>query len=157
MRPATGLGLCMTVWFLAAPTLALTAQPDPTAPIVVEELWARRSPMMPRHGHHGRPTGNGAAYASLRNSGSEEDALIGAETDAAEMVELHETIVESGVMRMRPVTRLSVPPGGSLELRPGGLHLMLINLRRDLRPGDRFTLSLTFERAGRLVVDVPVR
>jgi len=55
------------------------------------------------------------------------------------------------------VTRLSIPPGGSLELRPGGLHLMLINLRRDLRPGDRFTLSLTFERAGRLAMDVPVR
>lgn len=76
---------------------------------------------------------------------------------AAEHVELHETLREGDVMRMRPVAKLEVPAGGILEMKPGGIHIMLINLKRALRPGDRVPVTLTFAHAAPLSLDVAVR
>ncbi len=72
-------------------------------------------------------------------------------------MELHETIRQGDVMRMRPVPKLEVPSGGVLEMKPGGLHLMLINLKRDLHPGDRVHVTLTFERGAPVSLEVPLR
>jgi len=106
-------------------------------------------------GHHGAG-GNSAVYLVIRNRGREDDRLVGARTDVARAVELHLSVVEDGVMRMRQVDAVSVPPRGELRLQPGGYHLMLIDLARELKEGDRFDLTLDFEKSGVRVVEVVV-
>jgi|WetSurMetagenome_2_1015567.scaffolds.fasta_scaffold94759_1 copper(I)-binding protein len=125
--------------------------------IQVADAWARQAPMMPSTGHMHGDTGTGAVYVTLRNTGSAPDALVAASSAAAEIVELHETIRDGEVMRMRPVAKLAFPAGATLEMKPGGLHLMLIRLKRALRPGDQVPLTLTFEHGATLTLDVPVR
>jgi copper(I)-binding protein len=120
--------------------------------IELENAWARRAPAM-AHGH----AGNGAVYVTIVNHGGSADALVGATTNAAKVVELHETVQEGGVMKMRPVPRFEVPGGGRLEMKPGGPHLMLLGLTRDLEPGDTVSVTLTFDKAGRMSVEAPVR
>jgi copper(I)-binding protein len=137
------------------------AQPAPSAKarIELENAWARRAPAMATG--HGAPAhgggGNGAVYVTIVNRGGSPDALVGATTDAAATVELHETVQESGVMKMRPLPRFEVPGDGRLEMKPGGHHIMLLGLTRDLKPGDTVSVTLTFEKAGRMSVGAPVR
>jgi periplasmic copper chaperone A len=125
--------------------------------IQVVDAWARQAPMMPPMGSMSGGTGNAALYVTLRNVAADPDPLLGASSAAAGHVELHETIRDGEVMRMRPVTQLVVPAGGVLEMKPGGLHIMLINLKRALRPGDRVPVTLTFGHAAPLSLDVQVR
>jgi copper(I)-binding protein len=106
-------------------------------------------------GHGG--SGNGAVYVTVTNRGGSPDALVGAATEAATSVELHETVHEGGVMKMRPRPRFEVPAGSRLEMKPGGHHIMLLGLKRDLKPGDTVTVTVTFEKAGRMTVEAPVR
>lgn len=104
---------------------------------------------------HGGSTS--AAYMTLVNGSATADALVRAATDAAEVVELHTVIMEENVMRMRPVEQIEVPANGETELRPGGFHVMLIGLQRDLNAGDTVDLTLTFENAGEITVSAPVQ
>jgi copper(I)-binding protein len=146
------------------------------SPIHLSQAWARRAPMMGEagaaqpatgsgHGHaasgrthgHAGAAGNGAVYVLIENRGTEPDALLEATSDAAATVEFHETRQEGGVMRMRPVPRMDVPPGGRIEMKPGGYHIMLLGLTRDLHPGDTVTVRLRFEKAGEQSVEAPVR
>ena len=101
---------------------------------------------------------NSAAYMVIRNTGSEADKLIAASTDAAKTVELHTVIEEGGMMRMRQVEGgIDIPANGQVELKPGGFHVMLIGLTRDLNAGDKVELTLTFEKAGEIPVTAEVR
>lgn len=101
---------------------------------------------------------NGAAFGMLVNLGGEEDTLVSASTDAAEVVELHEMAMGDGdVMQMRPVEGgFVIPAGGYLELKPGGLHIMLINLKQPLEAGKMLDLTLNFEHAGEVHLSVPI-
>lgn len=120
------------------------------AQIEIEGAWSRPSPKM---------AGAGAAYMTLKNSGSEADKLLSAESPAAEFVELHESFMdENQVMRMRPVEGgyIEVPAGGEAELKAGGLHIMLINLVEPLEDGATIQLTLNFEKAGEIEIEVPV-
>ncbi len=102
----------------------------------------------------------GAAYLrTLRNTGDQPDRLIGASAPAAASVEIHRSIVDaSQVMRMRAVDGIDLPPRSELQLRHGGeYHLMLIDLKSPLRNGDRFPLTLRFEKAGEREVMVWVQ
>lgn len=117
------------------------------AALEVKEPWARPAPR----------GGNSAVYMEIHNAQSQADRLVGAGTDVAETVELHESRMEGGMHRMQKVDFIEVPAQGKVDLRPGGLHVMLIRLNTPLRVGDRFPLLLRFERAGRLTVDVVVR
>ncbi len=101
--------------------------------------------------------GRSAAYMTLVNTGNAADRLIRATTDAAATVELHTVIMENEVAQMRPVEAIEVPANGRTELKPGGYHVMLLDLTRDLQVGDTVRLTLTFERAGDIQVDAPVR
>lgn len=101
--------------------------------------------------------GTSAAYMTLVNTGSTPDALISAATDAAETVELHLSSMDNGVMTMRPVENIEVPANGEVELKPGGLHVMLIGLKQNLEAGDMVTLTLTLENAGEVEIEAPVR
>jgi hypothetical protein len=98
-----------------------------------------------------------AAYMTLVNGSDTADALVSAATDAAEVVELHTVIMEENVMRMRPVEQIDVPANGETELRPGGFHIMLIGLQRDLNEGDTVNLTLTFANAGDVTLSAPVQ
>jgi copper(I)-binding protein len=132
-----------------------TALAQSAGSIRVEDAWARQAPAMHGRGHG--PAGNGAVYVTIRNGGGQPDALVAAASDAAATVELHETVRDGGVMRMRPLEKVTVPAGGAVEMKPGGHHIMLLGLRRDLRSGDTVTVTLTFEKAGTVSVQAPVR
>lgn len=97
-----------------------------------------------------------AAYAKVMNMGSEDDRLISASSPVAGRVELHTHIMENGIAKMRPVETIEVPAGGSAELKPGGDHIMLFDLAEPLKKGDKFPLTLTFEKAGDVEVTVNV-
>jgi copper(I)-binding protein len=102
--------------------------------------------------------GPSAAYMTIENRGSHAIRLSAAATDAAGTVEIHETQMDGGVMRMRPLADgLEVPAGESVVLEPGGYHIMLQNLPRDLLPGEAIALTLVFESGAELVIGAPVR
>jgi periplasmic copper chaperone A len=121
----------------------------------IEGAWARRAPMMKGDSMAG--SGNGAVYLTIVNSGKVSDDVIAASSDAAATVELHESYEESGMMMMRPVTKLGVPAGGKLEMKPGGSHIMLINLKRELKAGQVINLTLVLEKAGRVPVKANIK
>jgi hypothetical protein len=145
---------------LAAPA-GLASATDQT--IHVEDAWARRAGSGHQAGHGATPghapaaAANGAVYMKISNRGTAADALVSATTEAAEAVELHETVHDAGVMRMRPRARLEIPAGTTLELRPGGYHIMLLGLRHDLHPGGTLPVTLGFERAGSVTIEATVR
>jgi copper(I)-binding protein len=109
--------------------------------LVVENAWARES-----------VTPTGAAYLTVRNHGAADDRLIGIATDVADRAELHGSVMQDGVMRMRPVEAIEVPAHGEAALAPGGLHIMLIGLKAPLEQGGSFALTLSFENAGEVEV-----
>ncbi len=100
---------------------------------------------------------NSAAYLKLKNRGNETDRLLRVESDVAKAIELHESVMENDIMSMRPVNFIEIPAGGEVELKPGGLHIMLIGLNRTLEPGAKVLLTLVFEKAGSLSVEAEVR
>lgn len=99
---------------------------------------------------------SGAAYLKIRNAGAT-DKLVAASAPVADVVELHTHVMDGNTMRMRKVDAIDVTGGSTTELKPGGLHVMLIGLKAPLKAGERFPLTLRFERAGELKVEVPVR
>jgi periplasmic copper chaperone A len=101
---------------------------------------------------------NSAVYFIIENSGDQADSLLSAEANVSQLVELHQSMMDSsGMMSMHEQERVDVPAKDLIAFQPGGLHVMLVNLYEDLRPGDRFNLTLNFQNAGRVPVDVEVR
>jgi periplasmic copper chaperone A len=115
--------------------------------IMVEQAWARASA--------GAAT-TGAAYVTLMG-GTQPDRLTGVSTDAAKTAEVHESFTDNGVMKMRPVAGLPIPAGKTVSLTPGGYHVMLFDLKKPLVAGERFPLTLQFEHAAPITVNVEVR
>jgi copper(I)-binding protein len=91
----------------------------------------------------------GTVYMSLTNQGAVADRLLSVTTDAAEMAEIHESVVKDGMATMPAVAALEIPAGGTVELKPGGFHIMLMGLKAPLKKGDMIMLELTFEHAGK--------
>lgn len=100
---------------------------------------------------------NSAAFMSLSNVGSKPHALVAAQSPVAETLELHTHLVEGGMMKMRRVDRIDIPAGGSVALDPGGNHLMLIGLKRFLKPDQDIELILRYEDQSTQKLQVPVR
>ena len=98
----------------------------------------------------------GAAYVTVMNKGSLPDRLIAVEGEVANRVELHTHMMEDGIMKMRPVKAIEVAPGEPAVLKPGGLHIMLLGLKAPLVKGQSFPLTLVFEKAGRVEIEVPI-
>lgn len=116
--------------------------------IEVEEAWARP----------GSADRMSAAYFILTNFDEEPDTLLSVETDAAELVEIHESyITEEGLTGMRDVSQVLVPSQSSVPFREGGLHVMLIMLSQTLEEGDSIDMTLNFARTGSQTITVPVR
>ena len=100
---------------------------------------------------------NSAVFMTLMNHGKTEHAIVGASGEVAASVELHTHIDDAGVMRMRPIDKIVVPAGGHTQLKPGGLHVMLIGLTRTLEEGGMVHLTLEFEDGSSKVVMAPVK
>ncbi len=100
---------------------------------------------------------NTAAFMRIVNRGVAARALVGAKSDAAEVVELHTHTMEGGMMKMRRTEGIDVPGDGVVNLEPGGSHVMLIGLKRDLTPGDTVDLSLTLDDGTVIEVGALVR
>jgi periplasmic copper chaperone A len=117
-------------------------------PVQVRDVWARP----------GNAGGTTAVYMTIQNPDSEVEELLNASTDAAEFVELHMSVMQHGdVMTMEEQESIEIPGRSTVELAPGGLHVMLINLLVELQPGDTITLGLYFLRAGEMELTVEVR
>ncbi|MCC7352197.1 MAG: copper chaperone PCu(A)C [Anaerolineae bacterium] len=153
---------------LLASIVVLSACSNANAPAIqVTEAWAR-APGSAQAGEpaatptaesmaHGMARPTGAAYMRIRNTTSAPDQLLLAQSDVAQSTEIHTVEVKNGVMAMRPVDRIEIPAKGEVVLKPGGFHVMLIGLTKDLKPGDRFSLTLHFEKTGNIEIQVEVR
>lgn len=117
--------------------------------LMVEAPWARATSQGSRVG---------GAFLTVRNTGELGDRLVAAESEVADRVQLHMTRMEDGVMQMRQVEGgIDVPAGGVTELKPGSFHVMLMGLKAPLQEGASFPVTLTFERAGSVTIEVPIR
>lgn len=116
------------------------------AQVSVEQPWTRVTPPGAKVG---------AGFMQLRNAGAA-DRVVGASTPVAGRVEMHVTLREGEVMKMREVKSFEVPAGGSFELKPGGAHLMLLDLKRALNKGEKVPLTLKLEKGGELKFDLTV-
>ena len=117
-------------------------------PLTIEAPWARASAGAAKAG---------AAYLRIVNAGARDDRLVGVSAPVAAHAELHTHTMADGVMRMRKIDGVPVPGKRSVELKPGGRHVMLMGLVGPLKQGSTFPLTLVFERAGTITVPVPVR
>lgn len=132
---------------VSVPMLACSRQFTAGA-ITVVEPWSRATP---------GGAAVGAAYMVIKNNGGTAIKLVGGATSAADRVEVHTMTMEGDVMRMRPVVDgLEIPAGGAIELKPGANHLMLIGLKKKLTEGESIPLTLTFEPAASVDVEVMV-
>lgn len=114
--------------------------------ITIVDPWARATAGLAR---------NGGAFMTIKSGGGE-DELLKIETEAAKRAELHTHKHENGVMKMRKVDGIKVPAGGMVQMRPGGLHVMLMKLSQPLKTGERFPMTLHFAKAGKVTVQVDV-
>jgi copper(I)-binding protein len=96
------------------------------------------------------------AFMSIENQGKEADRLISASSPIAGLVEIHEMAMDGGLMKMRAVKGIDLKPGATVELRPGGYHVMLEDLKQPLKQGEQVPVLLTFEKAGRVEIKVKV-
>ena len=116
--------------------------------ITIEHAWSPSTP--------GAAT-VAAAYMVLRNKGSESERLLAASADIAKRVELHESKKENNVMTMQKQDSIEIPAGGEVVFQPGGLHVMFMGLINPLEIDQQYPLTLTFEKAGTVTIDVTVR
>lgn len=116
--------------------------------VVVLEPWVREAPP------GARVLG---AYMTLQNPGERADRLLEVKSASADSVEIHRMVIKNGMMEMEAIPFLTVPAQGEVKLRPGGTHLMIYGMKRELKEGDRLSLELTFEQAGTRTIDFPVR
>ena len=119
-----------------------------SAKVVVKDPWLQESPP-------GQTIT--AAYMRLENHGSSEAVLVSASTSVARVVEIHKVVVEDGLMKMRKLDQLVIPANASLELKPGGFHLMVIGVNKDLKEGDEAKLVLKFADNTEKTIVVPVK
>jgi copper(I)-binding protein len=98
-----------------------------------------------------------AGYVTSRNLSESPDRLVSVESPVAARVQTHVTVKDGEVFRMREVKGYDVPANGSFELKPGGAHLMLIDVRRPLKEGEKVPLTLRFQRAGEVKTELQVR
>lgn len=135
--------------FISA-VLALTAQAWAQVQVTVEEAWVR-----------GTVAQQKATGAFMRLTPSADARLVAVESPVAGVVEIHEMAMENNVMRMRAVAGLDLPAGRAVELKPGGFHVMLMDLKQPVKAGDTVALTLVFEDANKRrhtqTIEAPVK
>lgn len=138
----------LTLGFLAISAPAL-AQDYQHGSLTISHPWSRPTPP-------GTPVGVG--YMAINNQGQEPVTLVAGQTPVAARVSIHETTMQDGLMKMRPLKDgLTVPAGETITLKPHSYHLMLEQLEQPLKEGDEVPLSLTFEGMDPIAVKLRVR
>ena len=144
----------LTVEFITAIALTLAA-------IIASAAGARASDVMVINAFaraSATPAARaGAAYVTVVNHGDTPDRLIAIVTPAASMAEVHGTVMNGNVIKMETLDAVNVPAQASVEMKPGGLHVMLMGLKKPLVEGGAIDMTLTFEKAGSITIKVPVR
>jgi copper(I)-binding protein len=131
---------------IAAPA---RAQEVKAGDLVITQAWSRATPK-------GAKIGSG--YLTIENKGSAPDRLVGISADIAGKVEVHEMAMNNGVMTMRPLDKgLTIDPGKTVKLAPGGYHLMMFDLKSPLKQGDKVPVTLEFEKAGKVQLSLDVQ
>jgi copper(I)-binding protein len=139
------LVLAAALALIAAPGVAETYK---VGSIQIEQPWARATP---------KGATIGAGYMKITNTGSGPDRLIGGSVSFAGRFELHSMTMEQGVMKMREVKDgLEIKPGETIELKPGGYHVMFVDLKQPLKQGEDVSVTLKFAKAGTVEVKYPV-
>jgi copper(I)-binding protein len=110
--------------------------------------WARATP----------PTApTGGAFLTITNTGTTADRLVSVRSPAADAVQVHEMKMEGNVMRMREISGgLEIPPGATVTLAPGGLHIMMMGLKAPFKQGEKVPVTLVFEKAGSIEIALAV-
>jgi copper(I)-binding protein len=117
--------------------------------LAIHHPWTRATPA-------GAKVAGG--YLVIDNEGSEPDRLLGGASEAGTAVEVHEMSEADGIMRMRRLADgVVIPAGGTVELKPGGLHLMITGLKRQLTEGEMVKVTLSFENAGKIDLELEVQ
>ena len=117
--------------------------------LVISQAWSRATP-------NGAKIG--AGYLTIENKGTTADRLIGVSGVISDKIEVHEMSMNNGVMKMRPVEGgLAIDPGKTVKLAPSGYHLMIMDLKRPLKQGDKVPVTLEFEKAGKVAVTLDVQ
>lgn len=104
-------------------------------------------------GNTGQTTGG---FMTIKNTGAATDRLLSASCGAAMMTQVHETVMDGDVMKMREVESIEIPAGGMAELKHGGYHIMLMDLKQDVKAGETTVCTLKFEGAGEVTVELKV-
>ncbi len=144
-RGLTGALLLLSL----AITAGAQAEEVKAGDLVISHGWARATP-------GGAKVAGG--YLTIENKGANADKLIGGSTDAAAKFEVHEMSMNNGVMRMHPVEGgLTIPPGKTVTLAPGGYHVMMMDLKHPLKQGDKVPVTLQFEKAGKASLSLDVQ
>lgn len=118
------------------------------SPLSVEDLYIRATPPNSK---------NSAAFMVIKNTDKKEIKLLSAGSEIADRVELHQHVMEDGLMKMRQVKEIMIPGGGSVALQPGGYHVMFLNLKQPLEEGQSISLSLSFDNGQQLSLEAPVK
>jgi hypothetical protein len=127
---------------------SLRAEEVKAGDLVITQAWSRATP-------GGAKVGGG--YLTITNRGSAPDRLIGGAADVSAKVQVHEMAMNDGVMTMRPLDQgLVIEPGKTVKLAPGGIHLMLLDLKAPLKQGEKLPVTLEFEKAGKVSVMLDV-
>ncbi len=133
---------------LAVSASPVLAEPIHVGKLMIDGAWTRATPP-------NAPVAGG--FMVISNMGDEVDKLVGGDAGFAGRVEVHEMKMDNDVMRMREVEGgLEIPPGGSVELKPGGYHIMFMALKEQLKEGETRAVTLTFEKAGEVELQLPV-
>jgi hypothetical protein len=140
------LGMVLLVCLAAAPARADDVK---AGDLVITQAWSRATPGGAKMG---------AGYLTIENKGSTVDKLVSVSGEAAGKIEVHEMATTDGVMKMRPLDKpLAIEPGKTVKLAPGGYHLMMMDLKKPLKQGDKVPVTLEFEKAGKVQVTLDVQ
>lgn len=149
MKPYNRIVFTLTVFLL------LAACARSTGGMRVDDAWVRASAVTSPMGES-TALPMTAAYLLITNDSHDTDTLLGAESPAARVVEIHQTVMQNDVASMQHMSSVEIPGGGTLKFEPGGYHLMLIDLQQALAAGDEVEITLTFENAGQVTITAVV-
>jgi len=148
MRPTTRT-LAFAILFAGLIAAPARAEEVKAGDLVITQAWTRATP-------NGAKIGSG--YFTVENKGTTADRLIGVSADVAGKVEVHEMATNNGVMTMRPLDKgLTIDPGKTVKLAPGGYHLMMFDLKSPLKQGEAVPVTLEFEKTGKVKVSLDVQ
>ena len=148
MKNVTSM-LAAAASLLAVAAAPAGAQEMKAGDLVITQPWSRATPA-------GAKVAGG--YLTIENKGSAPDRLVSGAGDVAGKVEIHEMAMNNGVMTMRPLDKgLTIEPGKTVKLAPGGYHLMLMDLKSPLKQGEKVPVTLEFEKAGKVTLSLDVQ